>query len=1124
MKTEVAIVKKSNRTETSGMILRGVAFCLALLVVFVLPAWPQGILFDSSASGTTGTVTNNTSIGWTHTIVGAGTSSNGLLIVTVGENSGTQYTPTCTEAGTTMTLMSTPRPIVGSITLYTFYRAMGTLSAGGISISCTLGGSTGATIMAGVSAAYYNVNQTTPFDTSAEVSTSYTTDLSTITDTTPSASKLNNGYVVYDVADDDDTLNNPGTVPPTATAASGQNARGMNYTDAAGIYNFRLSGSDSKANPNNGSAPNTTTMTWTLGATTATGHLLLPMTPQNPGAGPTAVTVSSLTATPSGSGNLIKLQTGREINNLGFNIYREQNGQRVKLNSSLLAGSALLGGSGTTFTAGHTRTWQDDLPGGSGSVAYWVEEIDLSGASAWYGPAIPDAAPASKPTGMRAAGTTAAALRGGASGSAPAVSLSSIGRSATASTAVRAAAATPQNLQAQWALAADQALKLGVSSEGWYRVTQPQLVAAGLNPNVDPSRLQLYVNGVQQPILVESQTDGKFQSGDAIDFYGVGADTIWSGAQAYWLVLGNGPGLRIGSQGAANMRAAAGASSFPFTIQWQPRTVYFAALLSGGGNNFFGPVLDSGDPLSQALTITHLNTGAGGSSTLQVTLQGVAAGAHAVTVTLNGNFVGDMTFSDQNSSSSSFPVPNNYLQEGANALGLTVTGGAADVSVVDTVLLSYPHSYVADSDSLRMTAASGSKVTVSGFSGSWIQVIDITNPSAVSVTPRSVSGGTVTFTPQGGGTRTLLAVGSSQLASPASIAANGGSSWHSAQAGADMVIISHASLLGAAQKLAALRQSQGHTVQAIDVQDLYNEFNFGVESPYAIQSFLSAAQANWTTKPAFVLLMGNGTLDPRNYLGTAVPDLVPVKLVDTASLETASDDWFADFNNNGVPEMAIGRIPAETVADATNAVNRLMAYDESGGGSAKNRALLVAGVDQDPTDNFEGYTAAVQALLPGWMAATQVLAGSDSQAPAEVKAGLNSGASLVNYVGHGSTEIWADGLLSSADAAGLSKGGTAPVVLSMTCLNGYFQDVYTNALGKALLNASQGGAAAVWASSGLTGASPQSDMNQAMVKALYGGAPGTTIGQAAMAAKSATTDMDVRRTWILFGDPAMKLQ
>jgi hypothetical protein len=33
-----------------------------------------------------------------------------------------------------------------------------------------------------------------------------------------------------------------------------------------------------------------------------------------------------------------------------------------------------------------------------------------------------------------------------------------------------------------------------------------------------------------------------------------------------------------------------------------------------------------------------------------------------------------------------------------------------------------------------------------------------------------------------------------------------------------------------------------------------------------------------------------------------------------------------------------------------------------------------------------------------------------------------------------------------------------------------------------------------------------------------------TIGQAVAAAKAATSDLDVRRTWILLGDPTTRLQ
>ena len=64
---------------------------------------------------------------------------------------------------------------------------------------------------------------------------------------------------------------------------------------------------------------------------------------------------------------------------------------------------------------------------------------------------------------------------------------------------------------------------------------------------------------------------------------------------------------------------------------------------------------------------------------------------------------------------------------------------------------------------------------------------------------------------------------------------------------------------------------------------------------------------------------------------------------------------------------------------------------------------------------------------------------------------------------------------------------------------------------------------AVWASSGLTDPSPQAVMNKALIQNLFNG-QSLTIGEAVLRAKAATDDPDVRRTWILFGDPTTKLK
>jgi len=63
----------------------------------------------------------------------------------------------------------------------------------------------------------------------------------------------------------------------------------------------------------------------------------------------------------------------------------------------------------------------------------------------------------------------------------------------------------------------------------------------------------------------------------------------------------------------------------------------------------------------------------------------------------------------------------------------------------------------------------------------------------------------------------------------------------------------------------------------------------------------------------------------------------------------------------------------------------------------------------------------------------------------------------------------------------------------------------------------------VWASSGMTEPGGQLKMNQELVRLLFS-PEGLTIGEAAMKAKRAVSDKDIRRTWILFGDPATRLR
>jgi hypothetical protein len=243
--------------------------------------------------------------------------------------------------------------------------------------------------------------------------------------------------------------------------------------------------------------------------------------------------------------------------------------------------------------------------------------------------------------------------------------------------------------------------------------------------------------------------------------------------------------------------------------------------------------------------------------------------------------------------------------------------------------------------------------------------------------------------------------------------------------------------------------------------------------------------------------------------------------LETFYLETASDDWFADVDDDGLPDMAIGRIPVRTPEEAAAVVTKIRGYEEA---SPMNRAVMVA----DIAPAHKEASQQIEKSLPSPPIVVEKIFRdnfeTDKATNDAIFASINGGPLLVNYIGGGSVEIWEKYILTSDDASSLINGFQLPLFVNMTILNGFFHDLYTESLAEALLKAAGGGAIAVWASSGTTEPDEQVVMmNEEFVRLLFNG-EGLTIGEAAARAKAATDDQDVRRTWILFGDPTTKLR
>ncbi len=526
------------------------------------------------------------------------------------------------------------------------------------------------------------------------------------------------------------------------------------------------------------------------------------------GDAPTAVKLIFFEAVKYDDGVLIQWRTGHEVRNLGFNIYRDAGAQLERVNQQIVAGSALVAGPGVAVSAGRPYTWLDDSAGGTAS--YYLEDIDLSGKRTMYGPVTPVTAE-SQQSPLIGQSTTLSGLSGMHSSNKDSTlqlktRLSTASAIGVASAQLINAAQTPE--QAQWTLAGAPAVKIFVQKEGWHRITQPELRPYGLG-NVDPRYLQLYVNGKQTPIVVSGEKDGHFDPQDYIEFYGKGLDTPSTDTQTYWLVAATTKGLRI--QTVSGGTRVSEPSNFAFAVEARPRELYAPALPKNAeGDRFYGPIVFS-EPAVVTLNVQHADVTAASSALLDVTLQGIIDGGHNVDVILNGTKIGQVVFSNMDKGHATLQFnQQGLLREGDNTLQLIGRGGDMDFSLVDVVRLTYRHTYTADNNALRFTANGGGKITVNGFSSSGIRVMDITDTNSVlEVSSTVAQKGTAyaaAFNVPSTGTRTLLAFNDNSILHPAAITSNNPSALHLTNNGADMVILTHSSMMSALTPLKRFRE------------------------------------------------------------------------------------------------------------------------------------------------------------------------------------------------------------------------------------------------------------------------------------------------------------------------------
>ena len=643
-----------------------------------------------------------------------------------------------------------------------------------------------------------------------------------------------------------------------------------------------------------------------------------------------------------------------------------------------------------------------------------------------------------------------------------------------------------------------------------------------------------------QPVAWQPDTtaDPQGKKATGLFFYGEALNSVYNAGSVYHLQRSNGLVMQMQTAAAAS----AGDGTFAGRLHAEQDVLPATVLdLDPESDYWFWDFLQAGDPTYGHRTFSSDAPGlAAGAASLTVNLQGATAsgvaGEHHVLVSLNGTPLGDTSWQGITAQSAAFDVPAGVLLASGNQITLTAEiGNGAPYSIVyvDSFDLSYRRTLRAAGDVLAFTAETAQGLAVAGFSNPAVRLLDVSDPlhprwikAAAQADPAAPGTWRLGFVPQAGAR--YLAAAPAALKAPAALRAWNVPSLLSSGNRADYLVLAPASLLGAAQRLANLRQSRGLTTMVVSTEQVFDELAAGVPTPHALQDFLTYAGSHWSLPPHYVVLAGAGSLDYRNLLGFG-DCLVPPLLVQSTGGLFPSDNALADANGDGIPEMAVGRIPVLTEAALDGYTAKVASAEAGGNPDWAHNAIFLSDNDDGDTNFSAASDQVAGQIAPSYtpqsiaLRVTPLAAARD-----QLLAGLGQGAAVVNYMGHGGLDrLSAGGLLTTSDVAGLTNLDRLPVVTAMTCTISRFTVPGVPSLGEVLVTTGTGGASAVWGPSGLANNADSRLLAERFYRASTDPADlplGDRILRAYGDLRSLGGDGSLLHIYNLLGDPALRLR
>lgn len=765
------------------------------------------------------------------------------------------------------------------------------------------------------------------------------------------------------------------------------------------------------------------------------------------------------------------------------------------------------------------------------------------------------------------------------------------------------------------ALSEGQWYKIATVRSGFHKVDTDLLTALGLDPStVNPQQFNLYGHGgdalpidnamprpldlVPVPIEMVDDGDSQFDGNDHFIFMGDGPErwthddvtgnwqhqlNPWSDTAWYFLRVDDGVPVRIETAPtmAGDLDTVLSTSDFHLFHELEQSTIIRS------GRNFFGEIFDQNPTHTIPFQVPDITDDP---ARLEVKLMGRSVGsASPYTVSL-----GDSAWTILPAvTGSQSHVPQAQVGSGSWVwtptseivqVGITLDAQVADAKGwLDYVRISGTRqasmSGATQQEFQRADAVAPGRILEWAISQatSVQRVWDVTDPQAPFAVPFSVQAGEARFRVTYDTLRTFRLGTGSGFYTPTPIGPVQNTDVHAIPQ-VDLVVITPPALREAADSLAAIHHAEGLDVAILEPSFIYDCFSSGRVDPTAIKMLMKMlhdrAGGNPDLEPRYLQLFGDGTYLNRNLprFGNLLISFQSAQS-HTPTQSYVTDDYFG-FLSDAASErltdtlsIGVGRIPASSIMEAWNAVNKVSAY-LSGNPDPNGAACLTAGLpgseEGNPygpwrnkvcfvADDFDGsggptetghtlysighangleeehgafdirrifMDAYPQVATPGGERYPEVEQAIDRQ--------VREGALLINYIGHGGERGWAhERILRTSTIGAWDNLDRMPLFFTATCELARFDDPDLETAGEMMVMNPDGGAIAMMTTTRVVYSYANEQLNTAFFNVAFDAPPGQRqrLGDILRRTKNdpAAGASSNKRNFTLLGDVALTL-